>query len=382
MTLRERPRPGLRSPPLPADWRAEHVARIDLAAAPLIPRVRPGDVRRISAGLDAWDAWPVQDLSGQTARVGGEALWMTLAAPVAADPNLRHRRARIHLVRPTADGGWRDLGPAMPDGFSAGACEWSGCAVLRPDTGRVELHFTATGRRGQPFTAEQRLFVASARVVIDGDDLWLTDWSEPVETVAPRADWRQPALGADPAPGFIHALRDPALFHDPDDGAEYLVYAASLAGPPALHHGAIGLAAADAAGGWRDLGPLVRAPGLNHELERPHLLRTADGVYLFWCTQSKMFAPGGPVGPTGLYGMFAPHLSGPFAPINGTGLVAANPPDAPAQTYAWWVTGALDAYGFADVVADAPPGDRAGVFAGGFAPPFRIRLDGPTSRMA
>ena len=370
-----------------AIWGPDHVARIDPATAPTIPRVRPQDVRRLGPELDAWDAWPVQRITGEPAVLGGAELWMTLAAPVADDPNQRHQRARIHLIRPRSDGGWRDLGPALPDGFSPGVCEWSGCAVWRPDGsaddgGRVELHFTAAGRRGQPFTTEQRLVVTSARVTGTGDDIRLTDWTRPVETIPALAPWRQPAQGVDPAPGRIHHLRDPALFRDPADGTEYMVYAASQAGPPALDRAAIGWAVRDRSGGWRDLGPLLLAPGLNHELERPHLLKTSDGYYLFWCTQGRMFAANGPAGPTGLYAMFAPRLAGPWVPVNGSGLVAGNPPEAPTQTYAWWVTPDLSVLGFVDVLADAPAGHRARVFAGGLAPPFRITLDGPSSRMA
>jgi levansucrase len=377
----------------PVDWRADHLAdarmsQVQVSQAQRLPRLRPADVRRLGDTLDAWDAWPIQTVSGQPALFHGAELWMTLAAPVADDPNLRHRRARIHLLQrqPEATGGgWRDLGPAMPDGFSPGICEWSGCAVWRPDTpeaatGRVELHFTVTGRRGQPFETRQRLCVTSARLDWTDGEARLTGWTPVRETLAPHVAWRQPADGVDPAPGFIHALRDPALFRDPDDGQEYLVYAASLAGAP-LHRGAIGIAMADCSGGWTDLGPLLRADGLNHELERPHLVRTSDGIYLFWCTQAKMFAPGGPVGPTGLYAVFAPALNGRWTPVNGSGLVAANPPDAPSQTYAWWVTGVLEVHGFVDVLPDAPPGDRCRVFAGGLAPPFHLELDGPTSRI-
>jgi levansucrase len=373
-----------------AIWSPDHVSCIERGTAPYLPRVRSQDVHRLGPDLDAWDAWPVQWPTGGSVVLGGAELWMTLAAPVNEDPNLRHQRARMHLIRPTADGGWRDLGPVLPDGFSPGACEWSGCAVWRSGndshgaeaTGRVELHFTATGRRGQRFTTEQRLFVTTARVEGTGDHIRLVDWTVPTETVPALADWRQPAQGVDPAPGRIHHLRDPAVFQDPSDGQEYLVYAASESGPQTLDQGAIGWAVHDPTGGWRDLGPLLRAPGLNHELERPHLLKTADGYYLFWCTQARMFAAGGPAGPTGLYGMFARQLAGPWTPLNGSGLVAANPEAAPSQTYAWWVTGALEVFGFADVLPDAPDGDRDRVFAGGLAPPFRITLDGPTSRVA
>ena len=100
--------------PQTAIWSPDHVSCIERGTAPYLPRVRSQDVHRLGPDLDAWDAWPVQWPTGGSVVLGGAELWMTLAAPVNEDPNLRHQRARMHLIRPTADGGWRDLGPVQP----------------------------------------------------------------------------------------------------------------------------------------------------------------------------------------------------------------------------------------------------------------------------
>jgi levansucrase len=78
----------------------------------------------------------------------------------------------------------------------------------------------------------------------------------------------------------------------------------------------------------------------------------------------------------------ADDVLGPWRPLNGTGLVAANPEEAPFQTYSWWVDASLDVWGFIDYPActaetklDDPAWRRAR-FGGTPAPTFRIALNG------
>jgi levansucrase len=369
------------------DWTAAHLAGLDRATMPQVPVIGPADVRRVSDDLDVWDAWPLQLVDGRTALFDGRAVWMALSAPVMGDPALRHSHARIRLLTKTA-GGWRDHGPAMPDGFSPGLAEWSGAAVYDPGTAKVELHFTASGRRGEAFRTEQRLFRATADfAMIDGAPR-LTGWSAPVESLNPQAKWRRPALGLGETDGFIAAFRDPAPVRDPATGEDYLVYAATLADAGPLFNGAIGLARRWPDGGYQDLGPLIRAPGLNHELERPHVLHRNGWFYLLWCTQGKMFAPGGPSGPTGLYGMASRSLLGPYTPLNGTGLVAANPTSEPLQTYAWWVTGEGACVGFIDLwgangqSAEALGAKARAHFGGAMAPAFQVTFNGTATEIS
>lgn len=360
------------------DWRETDLAQSTCASVDT-PMIRREAVHRLDSGRDVWDVWPVQEIAGRPSRIGGGLLWMGLTAPRMRDPEQRHQQARIHLLRQHPSG-WRDLGPAMPDGFSPGVCEWSGSAWRRKD-GRIELHFTAAGRRGHNFTPEQRLFQTTATVDGSADTPRLSGWSEPQETLTARAPWRHPAGPAPLASGLIAALRDPAIFHDPKDGRAYLLYAASLAEPGPLYGGAIGLAAKTADGGWRDLGPIVRAAGLNHELERPHIVHAAGAYHLFWCTQRRMFAPGGSSGPTGLYGASARELFGPYELLNGSGLVLANPSEAPDQAYGWWVDGRMQATGFVDRPAGWADSDGR-PFAGTVAPPISLQIQGGRAAVA
>jgi levansucrase len=86
--------------------------------------------------------------------------------------------------------------------------------------------------------------------------------------------------------------------------------------------------------------------------------------------------------------MVAPALMGPYEPLNGTGLVAANPPEAPCQAYSWWVTSDLEVAGFVDLTGldGQPPVDdpawRRAHFGGMPAPRFRLVLDGNRARVA
>lgn len=154
---------------------------------------------------------------------------------------------------------------------------------------------------------------------------------------------------------------------------------ASLAGARSEYNGAVGIARRGRTG-WETLPPLVHADRVNNELERAHAVFHAGRYYLFWSTQRHTFAPELRHAPTGLYGMVANSLSGPYRPLNGGGLVLANPDDAPAQTYSWFVSRELVVSSF----VDALPGTGAGTaaFGGVPAPLLRLAIDGDRCALA
>ena len=315
-----------------------------------------------------WDLWPIQDRGGNVAVVVGGELWMALAAPVTADPVDRHAAARLWLLHRIGDI-WHDLGPVLPGGQSPGSREWSGSAFLDGD--RLVLHFTAAGRSGEATpTFEQRLFSAEARLEAT-DSPVPTGWTFPMKSVASDGVVYDLARETAGTVGTIKAFRDPTWFCDPADGAEYLLFTASLAASRSAFNGAVGIARFED-GVWRLLPPLITADGVNNELERPHVVVFDAKYYLFWSTQASVFAPG-IVAPTGLYGMVAPHLHGPWVPINGTGLVIGNPPAAPDQAYSWLVLGDLRVTSFID---------RCPSFVGRPAPELRLQLTGDRAALA
>lgn len=378
------------SAPAQLDSKAEPTLRWALApsavskAAPgaQFPLLHAGDVERISDGLDYWDAWPLLTRNGSVFKAAdGCEFWFALAAPYDADIDARHAVARIHLLR--YDGRrFYPLGPAMPNGLSPGSREWSGSAAIDPATSAVRLLFTATGRRGEASpTFEQRLFAASAR--LEGDRL--IAWSDPWEIMAADGTHYQRVDQAEGLPGQIKALRDPELFFDRDNGQGFIVFTASSAQEPGSHDGVIGIARFDN-GTATPLPPLVTAAGFNNELERPHIRRFGNRLYLFWSTQRYVFAPGHQSAPTGLYGAVAEHINGPWRLLNGDGLVTANPEVEPMQAYSWLVlpdgrvTSFVDLWGLAGRQPDAAL--KRSQFGGTFSPFVMLTIEGDTARIA
>lgn len=366
---------------IPSVWTAKHVAAIAASSLPSAPVISRDDHHVIVPGFDLWDFWPVQNSDGKTADIAGGSLWMALAAPAVGNPVDRHLHARIRLLL-LADGHWSDLGQLLPEGLNPGNREWSGSAVL-DGADRLTLYFTAAGLAGTEGGWRQRLYQTHATLVIRDQTPWLLNWSAPIESVRSDGHYYVVVDQIDGEPGTVKAFRDPAYFRDPADGASYLLFAASLGTSHHSHNGCVGRARAvdHAPTRWELLPPLIVADGLNNELERPHIVAKNDLYYLFWSTQRSVFAPGGPAGPTGLYGMVAEALEGPYAPLNGTGLVIANPENEPCQAYSWHVLDDLRVTSFVDsactggrVVQD---GCEARLhFGGTLAPLLQIALEG------
>jgi len=317
----------------PARWTRQHLDRLVGSAATTVPAIGGSAAPRVLADEDVWDMWPVQEPDGSPSIVHGRELWMALSAPAVGHPEERHDRARLRLLARTGDG-WRDLGHVFADGTSPGSREWSGSAVRRAD-GTVSVFYTAAGERceARP-TFAQRVIEARPTLVIGEGDIRLDGHVEHREVL--RSDGRTylPADEIEGGPGRIRAFRDPGWFRDPADGREYLLVAASVPWEDRFM-GAVALAAAGP-DGWSLRAPLIVAEGINHEIERPHIVVDGSRYLLLFSTQRHAFHPPGSA-PTGLYGFAAPHLTGPYEPLNGSGLVIQNPPGEPDRAYAWLV---------------------------------------------
>ncbi|MEV4115322.1 glycoside hydrolase family 68 protein [Nonomuraea sp. NPDC049695] len=329
-------------------WTPSHLDLLAGSATTTAPVFHPVAVPRILPGHDLWDLWPVQEEDGSTCVIGGHEVWMALSAPSLGHPEERHGRARIRLLARNGDG-WTDLGHAFSDGASPGSREWSGSAVRRPD-GSVSVFYTAAGQRGEArptfrqSVAETRLSLIADSARTNGR-ISLEHESEHREILRSDGSVYLPAEEVTGAPGQIRAFRDPGWFRDPADGREYLLIAASVASGDRFN-GAIAPAEARA-GAWSLLPPLIVADGVNHELERPHVIVHRSRYYLFFCTQRHTFHPADRA-PTGLYGFVAPALAGPYEPLNGSGLVIRNPSRQPDQAYAWLVLPDLRVVSFAN----------------------------------
>lgn len=355
-------------------------------AMKILPSMRTTPVpkcARLLPGFDLWDYWPLLTEQGDVADVFGGTLYFFLSAPILPDPESRHAVARLRSVH-RVGGQWHDLGHVFPQSYAPGSREWAGSSILRGD--RVTVYFTAAGRAGEVAPSfEQRLFECQARLVHAHNRPQLVDWSAPVESVkADGVHYVTDMQGAGTI-GTIKAFRDPAYFRDPATGIAYLLFAGSLAFSNHAYNGCIGVAV-QGSGQWSLLPPLVHADGLNNELERPHIVYHDKRYYLFWSTQAKVFAPTGPKGPTGLYGMVADAMDGPWSPLNDSCLVLTNPEAYPFQAFSWLVLPDLRVLSFLDVVGletmpvDAEQARRH--FGGTPAPEVTLKLDGTRAWIA
>lgn len=362
-------------------WTAAHVAAIADQPLPSPGLIGQDDVQRLLPDLLLWDMWPLQLPDGRMAPVNRGTLWMVLAAPDRGDPVLRHFEAKIRLFHLDADG-WHDLGDMLPQGLGDFEREWSGSALL--EDGIVTLYFTAAGYAERPGGFQQRLVQTAGRLLADGR---ITGWTPVRECLVADGTVYLAADRHEGVPGTIKAFRDPAFFIDPADGGRYLAFTATLAASDSAFNGAIGLARQDAGGVWQPMDPIVHADTLNNELERAQVIAHHGLYYVFWSTQRSVFAPDGPTGPTGFYGMVAERLSGPWRPLNGTGLVIANPEAEPMQAFSWFATTELLVCSFVDHwgLNGRDPATNACVaaetFGGTPAPMVQIALDGDTSRI-
>lgn len=359
-------------------WSRADISEITNRPIPTLAAIDASSVKPILPGYDLWDYWPIQERDGRTAEIAGGSLQMLLSAPALPDPDQRHAIARIRLMHQTSFE-WRDLGNLLPDNFAPGSREWSGSAIISEAHDKVTLYFTSVGHRGETETNfDQHLFETTATLTLHNGVPKLGDWSPPVECVAADGVIYMRDMVGGGEIGTIKAFRDPAWFCDPLDGNEYLVFAASLAQSASHWNGAVGLARRHG-DTWQLHDPLISADGVNNELERPHMVYHAARYYCFWSTQSKVFAKGGPAGPTGLYGMVAERLHGPWKPLNGTGLVFANPEAAPIQAYSWLVQHDLTVLSFVDrpelLSEPADPAISRSHFGGTPALPVRIKIE-------
>ncbi len=357
-------------------WRAGN-----FGAGARLPLIHADDARPILPGIDLWDCWPLQHEDGRTAEVDGSRFWFFLSAPSFPDPGQRHLAARIRLLRQTGMD-WQDCGPALPDGSGLGHAEWAGSAVLHDDGKSVSLFYTAAGSPAGP-GFQQRLVVAHGQLGSQGPGHWSAS-----SEVVPADGVRYTRVDApDGEPGKIKAFRDPAWFRDPQTGLVHLLFTGSAAWSDDDFNGLIGLVTR-AGSEWQLADPLVTAIGVNNELERPHIVAWNGLYYLFWSTQRSVFCPLVEAGPNGLYAMVSDSIGGPWRPVNGTALVAANPVAEPTQSYSWWVTGEgivwsfIDHWGMAGRSFASNPELLRQQFGGTPAPQFQLEFDGDSVRVA
>ncbi|MGJ3629374.1 glycoside hydrolase family 68 protein [Sphingomonas sp. MMS24-JH45] len=298
-------------------WRRDDLAAIAAqhdAALPLVTAATPA-----VPGHDLWDMWHVARPDGSTVFDGGRSWWFFLATPSLPDPEARHDHA--HPPASHDAGEWQDHGWTFAEGFTPGQPRMVGFVRLgRRRRADDVFHRHRPSRRGS-CRSSSACSRCAPRLRGRRWTPSFGDWSVPVELVA--ADGRHYAVAADrtiPAQG-IKGFRDPGHFRDPADGAD-LLFTANAGTGDDWPNGVIGLAVREG-GGWAIRPPLVAAPGVNSELERAHMVVHAGRDHLFVASTPPLRPRCRRRRPGLRHGGGADRR--PVRPVNGTGLVAANP---------------------------------------------------------
>jgi len=382
-------------------WTRNHTASIERRHGNVAPLTGSPDVDPFPE-IHIWDTWLLRDRHGEIADVDGWRFAFSLTAPADLLPGKRHDVAEIRCFY-SADGTrWHDAGAVFAGG-ALGQRQWAGSAMY--DDGDLYLYYTAAGdETADEVTYTQRIAVAhDGELTTSADGVELSGpWTHEI-LLTPDGEWYETETASR---GMTYTFRDPWFFDDPATGETYLLFEANVPAPERPgddaetsrrreFNGCVGVAVSESGDplSWELRPPLLDAVEVNQELERPHVV-VADGrYYLFVCSHVHTFAPG-VTGPDALYGFVADAVDGEYRPLNGSGLVATNPPEAPFQAYSWMafaheeevlVQSFLNYYDFAgdslDAIAEFPEADQRERFGGTLAPTLRLAVDGDRTRL-
>ncbi|WP_231572075.1 glycoside hydrolase family 68 protein [Pontibacillus halophilus] len=332
-------------------WTSEQAQKFERTAKNTMEEINLDNLDQLDENAQTWDTWPLRNKDGSIAEVDGYQVIFALSAPNDVLPGKRHDIAEIKYYISKDGENWEEGGKLFPEGEALGSRQWAGSAMIDED-GKLHAFYTATGRQGEKqLTYEQRLAKASADVEITEDGIQFSEWSDHDVILEPEGKYYQTKEESEQG-DIAYAFRDPWFFQDPATGEEYILFEGNTNGTPAerakenfveqsestLFNGNIGIAKAtnDELTEYEIQAPLLEAPNMNQELERPHIVMKDDKYYLFTDTHTDKFAPGIDA-EDGLYGFVADSLKGDYEPLNESGLVLTNPESNPYQAYSWMV---------------------------------------------
>lgn len=393
------------------NWTREQVSKIELNQDNTIPYVDISKLEKLAPGYHIWDTWPLMERDGSTASLKGWKVIFALSAPSDILPGKVHDIATIRYFYSKNGKDWTLGGELFPAGSALGSRQWAGSAMT--DNGKIHAFYTATGNKGEfPLSYGQRIAMATGDIVADDNGVRFENWGQHRILFEPDGKYYQTKEQAQQGEGGGFAFRDPMWFKDPKTGKEYLLFEGNSAGTVAervcrdeyvgspefrqqhvvptdsVHaNGNIGMA--EVVDGdfskIKLLPPLLEANCVNEELERPHIVVKDKKYYLFTDTHINKYAAG-LQGPEGLYGFVSDTLIGGYKPLNGSGLVLANPSNNPYQAYSWLVTPELNVVGFAHFgdlgnltigdVGNQTPEFQFSHFGGTLAPTVQLVIKG------
>ncbi|RAW45557.1 glycoside hydrolase family 68 protein [Halorubrum sp. 48-1-W] len=384
-----------------ATWTREAAGRIERTDGTVAPVIYPPETDRFE-GYHVWDTWPLRNRDGSLAENDGYRVVCALTTTDDLLPGKRHDVASIHYFTSRDGESWSHGGPLF-SGDALGSRQWAGSTMY--DDGDVYAFYTAAGERGEDdLSYTQRIAVATGGTVdVEDDGLRIDgEWDHRI-LLEPDGDrYERP----DQSRGMTYTFRDPWFFEDLETGETYLLFEANTPTPEGADpcggdveagnfNGSVGIARSPTGDpiDWELEPPLLDAVCVNQELERPHLVVRDGTYYLFVSSHQHTFAPG-IVGYDALYGFVADDLRGAYRPLNGHGLVATNPANAPFQSYSWTaydhgdevlVVSFFNYYEYVgeslDGIADLPESEQRRRFGGTLAPTLRIDLDGDRTEL-
>ena len=380
-------------------WTRDHASRLRRTPDTVAPIIYPPE-RAISEEYHLWDTWFLRERDGSIAEVDGYRVAFSLSASSSLLPGKRHDEARIRYFYSTDGREWTYGGPIFPEGEAFGSRQWAGSALL-DDDGTVYAYYTAAGHRDEPeLTYEQRICVGAGGTVSTDERGLSIDgpWEQSV-LFEPDGKRYQTQEQSNRQNGPIYTFRDPWFFEDPATGESYLLFEGNTPiddpDPERTYNGCIGIARSETGDptDWQLLDPILDAERVNQELERPHIVVRNGRYYLFTPSHLHTFAPG-LSGFDALYGFVADSVFGPYEPLNETGLVVANPENAPFQAYSWLafshgdeilVTSFFNYFDLnglsLDDVALLPEPEQFRRFGGTYAPTLRLQVGGDRTRI-
>ncbi|MEW9673221.1 glycoside hydrolase family 68 protein [Ammoniphilus sp. 3BR4] len=391
------------------NWSREAVKQMDLNESNTAPVIHMEDLEEMTPEYHVWDTWPLQDRNGHPAVVNGYKIIFALTVPSDVIPGKRHDTAEIRYFYSKDGKSWKLGGLLFNDGQRLGSRQWAGSAMVDKD-GKFHIFYTATGRKNENrLTYEQRLATATADIMTTNSSVAFTNWSDHKIILEPDGQYYQTQEQANQGE-FSYAFRDPYFFQDPKTGEEYILFEANsagslgertcrqenpgsdLMGEAKSYNGSIGMARAvnDSLTEFEILPPVLEANCVNEELERPSMMVKGNRYYLFTKTHHEKFAPGLDA-PEGLYGFASESLIGGYKPLNGSGLVIANPKDNPYQAYSWMVMSNGTVISFVNYVnvegksiheiGEQSPDYEREHFGGMLAPSLKLSITGDQTKI-
>jgi levansucrase len=386
-------------------WTRERASDIERTAEVTTPIIYPPN-RPVDPDLYVWDTWPLRERDGSFAEVDGWRVVFALTASAEMLPGKRHDAATIRYFYSRDGREWTTGGPVFDTERSLGSRQWAGSAMYDRDADELYLYYTAAGRTDESeLSYEQRICAATGGTVRTGDSAVALSgpWNHEVLLTA-DGDRYETQQQARRESDLIYTFRDPWFFEDPQTGDTCLLFEANAPLPDEecggddgqrAFNGCIGVAVSDSGDPteWEMRRPILDGACVDQELERPHLVVDDGRYYLFTSSHEHTFAPG-LRGFDGLYGFVADSLRGDYEPLNDSGLVVANPANAPFQAYSWLaydhgndllVTSFFNYYDLGDLhldeVGHLHPDAQREKFGGTLAPTLRIELRGERTRI-